>query len=65
MQRWIEHVLLRLLRQLAMTSYAGDMLAALARVETPSSARDVPRLYHNRPLNTGELRPCSSRTSPS
>jgi hypothetical protein len=41
MQRWIEHVLL--LRQLAVTSHDGDMLAALAWVESPSSARDVPQ----------------------
>jgi hypothetical protein len=54
MQRWIEHILLLL--QLAMTSYAGDMLAALARVETQSFVRDVPRLYHNRRLSRGELR---------
>jgi hypothetical protein len=37
MQCWIEHVLL--LRQLAVTSYAGDMLAALVWVETPHPAR--------------------------
>jgi hypothetical protein len=45
MQCWIEHVLL--LRQLAVASYADDMLAALAWVETPSSVRVFLRLYDN------------------
>jgi hypothetical protein len=55
MQRWIEHVLL--LRQLAVTSYAGDMLAALVWVETPHPASSVFRSLGHRSASHSVPRP--------
>jgi hypothetical protein len=61
-QRWIEHI--RMLRQLAATSYGGDMLAALAWVETPASAHDVSQLSRpNKVIMADSSRRSTHRTS--